>query len=539
MLDELHTASNVLKSALERYLNACLAITSQYELGSALDGFSKAIVNELQQTTAYETKIYESKKILRKARNRRPDLVPISILPPELLSHIFLRAHRQEPCFLKDRHALSYYPSKSPESLSQVCSYWRSIALGTPALWTHIDLAPYSTSYLDFLGYAEIFAANTGHTPLNIHISMGGPIACLYHKPQLLKLCASIAAKAKSLKVRSLHVFSNDEISIFENLFGNCVPRKLTRLVMMDGDETVLGGFMIAKDAERPADEEEEIWPLDIPHRHLEEVLRHVTVLRLAGLYPYWTSQAYHGLTKLHLTDRLGTFITVSQLASILRASPQLRFFYFGIAITDDGTSPEPVRLDNLEVFHLDVEDPLEHDGILRIISPGVKPLRMSTTLGQNEQPYSTGSEHSRFFARSNVTQLRVDLPYGAESLQLELPKLLALVPNLQVLSLDGFDLKPACKGSPDPDDDTGSVSSRLANLHLASSTINPEVLRWVTETYPIQRITIDERTCWVESGGDPEDACRIQDCGNELLEICTAVKFVSSIDPVKDENWN
>lgn len=536
MLDELHTASDILKSALERYLNACLAITNQYELGSTLDGFSKAIINELQQTASYETKINESKTILKRVRNRRSDLVPISSLPPELLTHIFCLACKMEPCFLSNTTALSNYPSRPPESLLHVCSHWRSVALASPILWTHIDIAPYHMRNRDILTHGNLFAANSGEAPLDVHVRMIGGTTQCHIKQDLLQHCASVAARAKSLLLWPSDDLGEQEIQVIEKLFSNFVPGKLTRFTIRshNDDDTYLQGFIVANGAERsPGDDG---WLLDISHQHFEEVLRYITILRLDGAYPYWTSQAYHGLVKLHLTDTLGSFITVSQLAGILSASPQLRFLYFGFAITKGQVLPPPVYLDDLEVFHLDVEETPERDSILRMIYPGSKPLRMSIALADHENTSLADSEYGRFFARSKVAHLRVDSPSGDASFPL--PELLALVPNLCALSLDGVDLNHACRGSSDPGSDKEPVGSQLTKLHLRYSIVNAEVLRWMIKTYPIQRITIDEESCSVLSDEDAK-VRGVETCKNELLEICHAVEFVSDIDPVYEEDWN
>lgn len=528
IIGELHNASRILKEALDQYRNACFAITSHYELGSTFNGFSDIIAIELQNTASYETAINESTKFLRKVRNRCLDIVPISSLPPEILSRIFLLAHKMEPRFLKGT-GLEKYPSRSPESLLHVCSYWHSVALALPNLWTHIDIAPYHELNGNLFTYGKLFAANARQKLLDIHIDMSGGFSWSSLGGGLLEFCAFIAA-------RSLDTLWDGKISILENPFANCVPWKLTRLVITSSDSKDMSpeGFIVASDSESPPTDY--VWDLAIPHHHLEKTLRYISVLRLDVLYPYWTSQAYHGLVKLRLTDVSGSFITISQLAGILSASPQLRYVYFGSSITLDDVVHASVRLDDLDVFHLDIEDPLKRDSVLRIISPGSNPLRMSIILGDAESPPLTNSEWIRFFSRSNIAQLRVDSPDGAASLPL--PELLASVPKIQALSLDGFDLRPACKGSSDSVS-MSYVGSRLNTLHLAYSVINPEVFRWVTETYPIQRITIDEGTCFIEFGGNPDDVHYVRDWKCKLLEVSGAIDFIRDTDPIKGENWD
>lgn len=506
-------------------------------------------MNKLQQTVCYGAKRNESKPVAHRYHN----LAPICSLPPELLSRIFLWASRMEPCFLKKSSTLWKYPSKSPESLLHVCSYWRSVALASPALWTHIDIAPHHDFNEQLFTYGTVFAANAGQAPLDVHISTHGEISCHTFKHDLLQFCTSIAARAKSFH---LQVASDDseEISIVDKLFSNCVPGKLTRLIIKRSarndddddddrsdnddydDDEIQPGFIMANDSEIFPDEV--TWLLDVSHRHLEEVLLRATVLHLDMLYPHWTSQAYRGLVKLHLTDPSDTPVTLSQLAGILSTSPQLRFFYFGFSIMEHDVLPAPVHLDNLEVLHLDVSESRERDAILGIISPGSKPLRMSICTRKSESPSLTNSTHSRLFAWSNVAQLSVTSRESHGSLSI--PELLALVPNLQALSLDQFDLQPACKGPLDAVDGKGSAGSQLTKLHLASSDISLDVFRWVTKTYPLQEITIEAATSWTEIRSGYMGHIRSPNsCKNNLREIFPAIEFVIGRDPVKDEDWD
>lgn len=542
MIDELQTSSNILKAALERYRNACLALKSQYELGNTFSDFSEIVVNALQQIASYESKIDEIRKIVHTIRNRRSNIVPISALPPELLSRIFLLARRTGPCCLARGTALSECHPESLVPILHVCSYWRSVALALPALWTHVDIAPYHKLNKRLLTFGKLFAANTGKAPLEIHINMDEPTNRPPLEPDLVEICASVAARANSIQL-SLFDPGDEEFWMIRTLLANSVSRGLTRLIMSfkDGDNhSIRPGFIVANDAEETFNDvdDDDVWPLDVPHHHLEQVLRYVTVLRLDTIYPYWTSLAYHGLAKLHLTEPSGTLITVSQLAGILSASPQLCFLHFGSAIMMEDEFPTPVRLDNLEVLRLDVEEPFERVSILDIISPGSIPLRMSITLGENEIMSLTESEYKEFFTRSNVTQLHFSSRQGSASLPL--PELLALVPNLQALFLGGFYIGHAIKGflnEPDPFGDEDSEEFRLAKLHLASSTVNPDAFCWIAETYRIQSITIEERTCLVESGGDPCKLRKMEYCGEQFIDI--GFEFVSGVDPVEDENWD
>ncbi|KAF8600323.1 hypothetical protein BDV93DRAFT_525475, partial [Ceratobasidium sp. AG-I] len=65
----------------------------------------------------------------------------INTLPPEILSSIFVTVVDASiyACSTGDD---SYGTSEYPTLISSVCTYWRRVALGTPYLWSHIDLMP-------------------------------------------------------------------------------------------------------------------------------------------------------------------------------------------------------------------------------------------------------------------------------------------------------------------------------------------------------------------------------------------------------------
>ncbi|KAJ7462144.1 hypothetical protein FB451DRAFT_958239, partial [Mycena latifolia] len=58
-------------------------------------------------------------------------------LPPEITSEIFIYCL---PTSQMARERNTVNPHEAPMLLSHVCRAWREIALGTPALWTTMEL---------------------------------------------------------------------------------------------------------------------------------------------------------------------------------------------------------------------------------------------------------------------------------------------------------------------------------------------------------------------------------------------------------------
>ncbi|KZT65072.1 hypothetical protein DAEQUDRAFT_559354 [Daedalea quercina L-15889] len=92
-------------------------------------------------------------------------ICPISVLPPEVLSEVFL--HRAADWRVKK----PYIPVVHDWlPLSHVCKHWRSVALGCPALWSSLKV----TGSCEWM--AELLARSK-RLPLTVYIISRGPLA--------------------------------------------------------------------------------------------------------------------------------------------------------------------------------------------------------------------------------------------------------------------------------------------------------------------------------------------------------------------------
>ncbi|KIO25513.1 hypothetical protein M407DRAFT_25113 [Tulasnella calospora MUT 4182] len=110
---------------------------------------------------------------LREIHNRWITPHPISQLPPELLSYIFLFVDTR-PDFKKASAELLFATPpffkrgrlQAPVVLSHVSTGWRSIALGTASMWNWIDVRGGEAS----LSRVGTWLARSGGLPLHLHV---------------------------------------------------------------------------------------------------------------------------------------------------------------------------------------------------------------------------------------------------------------------------------------------------------------------------------------------------------------------------------
>ncbi|KAF8806678.1 hypothetical protein BYT27DRAFT_6636011 [Phlegmacium glaucopus] len=101
----------------------------------------------------------------------------LNLFPPEMLLEIFLQVV-PAPRSFETGNSIKFpdHDHKSIFTLSQVCSYWRSVALSTPGLWTCIPFI-YSKDRKNcrsdnFLALIRLFIERSGDTPIHITISI-------------------------------------------------------------------------------------------------------------------------------------------------------------------------------------------------------------------------------------------------------------------------------------------------------------------------------------------------------------------------------
>lgn len=463
-----------------------------------------------------------------------PTILPtINALPEELLLRIFLVVHAAESCCLQKNGPLLVYHPRVPELFSLVCSRWRHVSLRSSVFWSHIDLAPSHSLGEMLLTRGKVFAARAGHAPLAIHIN-DRTFSGSHEDTDFYWFCTSIAARTWSLELGVLYTFGAFQRSVLDTFFLNCTPGTLNRLAITDRTVTRPHGFLTVADSKYTTTSLGGLsLEIDIPQRQLEDLLFPITVLRLDGVYPYWTSQAYSGLVELRATCTSPSEISITefQLVGILSNCPELRILCYDLQVMELSSGrvvPEPVHLNDLEVLLLKCSDFSQQEALLRLLLPGSKPLQMSTKFSSVALPTSNGDKFTRFFQRSNITHLYIEATSNGAYPWFD--DLLRLLPNLQALTLCNFSLIQTFKAS---HCEVVIPRLRLDTLRLKRCVLWPNGFKQANEGVSIQEIALWE--CAGPFGADGSHP-KFQ---RALAEIYPMVKFSDNQELFQVEDWD
>ncbi|KAG8683792.1 hypothetical protein FRC11_013060 [Ceratobasidium sp. 423] len=476
MLDELTASTNLLCIAIERYYFACLAIQRSFARGEnphiTTPHLPLRMDAEAQVVASLEVKLRKAKAALNWSRNCSNTHATVNDLPPEILARIFQIVHRAEPCAKRKYNNDTKGQPMYPATLSHVCSRWREVAFNTPSLWPHIDISTSSLLNRQRLdGLVQLHSNQAGRLPLDLHVfdSSGYDISLTY-PDSISQVITQLASRIVSFDLDIMGVFDYDvHHGVLSSFFGNCTPGKLKRLTLVQhGDDHE---FLRGHDESDDDDLNDGGLEVDPPTEQLENILSHISVLRLNRLYPQWSSRAYHGLVELRLTGS-ETTIAESELLRILRYSPDLRIFQFDLTIRNPlpaNSQIIPVRLNHLEVLNLAAMRCKQLDVLLRWIVPGPKPLQFAVVCGHEEPGLQLKEKNiMSFFSRSRITRA-----YGKYFELLHILDLVNLSPNLQMLALRGTTLNHASQVV------IMSITSerQLECLHLLDCSVDTELI--------------------------------------------------------------
>ncbi|KAH7345719.1 hypothetical protein B0J17DRAFT_764311 [Rhizoctonia solani] len=321
MLDELHTASNLLHTALERYMNACSALRngSSYNnnIHSAVE-ISNTVAAQVDLIESYKNKLIVAEVAVKRARNNLAN-VPINALPPETLAHIFHLLLAQQPCPLR---TTTHWSSDNP------------IALDSHELWSHIDIALSCPLSNMFHNRAETYVARAHQVPLDIHfidpgyirqtersIALNNSSAHEYsafddesndwadwinldydnNPEEFTFLSSSPQPLIRSLGLLVHHQYHPIHSRALGHCLVNCLPKGVSELVInVPNDASSSPSFFQPS----PGWQDQEFVSCDqlsLTEQQLGKVWYPIKTLVLNGRYPHWASTAYHGLTELHL----------------------------------------------------------------------------------------------------------------------------------------------------------------------------------------------------------------------------------------------
>ncbi|KAG8732410.1 hypothetical protein FRC11_013868 [Ceratobasidium sp. 423] len=441
LVNELKDASKLLSLAMDRYVQAYAAILSHYDTGSTAQALLDCALTELPKVSSYEEKFQLAKAALRRTRNQCPSRVPVSILPFEILSHIFWLSW--DCLFSADRRLNLVYPSV----LLRVCSRWRQITLASHKLWSHIDVYTNWAPNLS-LKRAKLFETQSNRLSLDLHIKTG--LLSFKHHKILGDFYQSVAPRIQSFEIHhgdDLHPLYGNQQPWLDTLLSGVVAGTLTRLCIKSYCLQAVPAFLIARDSTLVG---RSYIRISVAERQLEHPLSSIIKLQLKGIYPFWTSRAYYELVELSLEAFRGANIGIkeSELVVILQASPRLQVLQFGLGVelTQKDGFPPPVQLDDLRSLQLISYSHSARESVLRIVHLGQTPLQLTIKVADEVRfvlPSRTWAELVSFATRSNIALLHIE---QRERGFFDPSKVLPLMPQLEALVLDGFSLGQQCE---------------------------------------------------------------------------------------------
>ncbi|CAE7216987.1 unnamed protein product [Rhizoctonia solani] len=527
MFDELRNASNQLEEALDRYVRICSSIRDLcfQGLGTApqdiISHHIEQVEKELGLAEKYDAKIQLAKTAIKVTRNYAfKSTSIINHLPDELLNRIF--------------HMTFAVDSQSAVCVALVCSRWRSVALRDPSLWSSVDLYPnFSKWFYPTLGCANLHISRSGSLPLDIYILSPDTKNGKYCDYLMKDVCRLAAPRMKSLCL-DWEGFGRDELRASRHvaltkLFSGCSPGMFTKLVTRSDD------FCFFGPKHQPTSMH---WGINLgmEESQFEAVFTPVTILNLTGLYPPWTSRAYHGLVELRLVASMtdsNDSIRESELINILRSSPELRVLKIGLQVTNRAgeSSGILVSLPNLQVLELDVigaSGGAYYLGLVHFLTLGRRPLDLTVYCYEQQLTRLSEGRTKAFLLRSNITRFRAD----------EIPnpfEYLPLMPHLKVLILtDGF-------GSPTTSRVTDVIESPASDQRESSFITYPKLEICVVLRYSL---SLDEfrsimQQCQIQTliihaskfhRGTDRQMVALEVVKGELLGICSDVVITETI---------
>ncbi|KAG8759912.1 hypothetical protein FRC12_009668 [Ceratobasidium sp. 428] len=404
VFDEWKTTHDQLTHAAQSFFDACVTLLQAIDkspAGSArdksVDLAAMEVYNRTQTIPTVNKQVGESQLIMRRITNTSTTRMPINVLPPEVMSRIFEIVVSSSACtddkiYLMTTslfgHSYRFHPLAS---IPSVCTRWRQLAIGTPSLWSHVDIQHYLKAKSDknVLPRTRFWLERARGAPLSLHIGT------LYQDSgngqELLSLLNPHIANISSLELSG---YSGTYFWPILKLYARVCPLgSLARLALcgIKGlDDLTASPFT-------------------------------------------WPTNALHGLTSLHIGDLSPTNCpSVDQLVNMFTNSPALhtlRLWSTSFAYIDGQNHPK-VDLPCLRLLQLDdLLDPVLV-ALLSVLVPGPLELNVRLLLHSGAGGESRAAVLS-FLKRTNIFCLGLK---GEGSTQLA--EQLSCVPKLRILEL-------------------------------------------------------------------------------------------------------
>jgi len=171
-----------------------------------------------------------TRQFLRSLLTRRNALMPISLLPPEILARVFHLLVAEEPPFLRRQNP-------GWIKVTHVCRHWRQVALDDSSLWARIWAIRTNTKWiLEMLARAK-------NAPLDIELN-----AVRNPSPESLLMISPHISHTRQFRIHSLSTLHFDSV---QEIFSREAPAlehfELTATARSPIDFRELGGNMLFK----------------------------------------------------------------------------------------------------------------------------------------------------------------------------------------------------------------------------------------------------------------------------------------------------
>jgi len=166
---------------------------------------------------AIEDKITRFSNYLLDLKSRLNRLAPISDLPPEVLSEIFLYTAAVDS---EDTYSTlwSTWTSYGWIRVSHVCKHWRSVALSCPALWCNLTMTrrEWTTELLARSKKAPLYVTMTSPVVAGGSVSGSSRPSVPEDSEETVALVLSHLARMRSLSITVKHPFTNRTLQLLD-----------------------------------------------------------------------------------------------------------------------------------------------------------------------------------------------------------------------------------------------------------------------------------------------------------------------------------
>ncbi|KAG8703722.1 hypothetical protein FRC09_003984, partial [Ceratobasidium sp. 395] len=305
------TARTFLSSTIQSYLAVCATLRASYAgtlvyQSNEQDTIKEAlatICTELESLASEERLLYNTRVSFAAVISNSVTLPNVNRLPPEILARVF--KFSRTFCARDD-----VYWTNGP---TDVCRYWRQVALDTVHLWTHIDIGPDIPT-----NRTKLLLNRSKHAPVHIHVletllerEVAEPdeYESEHAARRMMKVLAPHLHRVRTLNVQSNSRGGNFFLALLDS-WSHCDTAN--SLLSLRLEQAALVPVLCLLEQGGTSES-------------LERMLLALTSLRLFDTMFSRDSSAYRGLVDLQLLfSDYDDLLSMSDLAGILAASPGL-----------------------------------------------------------------------------------------------------------------------------------------------------------------------------------------------------------------------